>query len=769
MISIDLTTLLSIAGLVLCLLVIGVVLKRRGFRERTVQLLVAYSAILCLLELVRALSYLEWPSFLTPDISGQILLYGALVLAILFLHLSRFFLLLKGAGWGWWGLAVVWIAGLIGVENGLVPLPEPLLASQRRLFPSQDPAFSLLLLGWGLFMGGALVLTVVTYFRLHQPMHRNRIVYWLVASILTIGGAVLLFVFPDARLEPLGKGLYLAGITGAAYAVLIHRLFDIRQAVRKIAAYLASTLIMIALYTGFFLAAHYLFRTTPGYNPWMLGIALALVTGILLDPLVRLIRRVVNQLIAGVVRDPSSTLREYSASISDILELDHLAATVTRIIRQTVRIRHSALFVVRHEEKEAQEENGQYELIKIGDGDEEPTLFPLPFDSPVADYLRREHSPLPQYDIDLHPRFQGMTSEERDWFTSLDVDVYLPIYAKGEWIGVLALGPKYSGDRYHHDDMVLVSTLADQTAVALQNARLFDDLKAQHAEIERLNENLAMANRELAEMSRAKSDFIDIASHELRTPLTQVRGYSDLLNDMIQEDTLNPREGWTMTQGLKKAAERLEEIVNTMFDVAQLDTETMDLNLMRQPVSAIIDGAVRNWAMPLEERNLTIKIEGIEDLPPITADSKRLKQAFSHLIQNAIKYTPDGGDIRITGRMLEWTLPQDQAIEIIVADTGIGIDPEDLERIFEKFYRVGDVLLHSTSKTKFKGAGPGLGLTVARGIVLAHGGRIWAESEGCDEETCPGCEFHVVLPVQPRPPKPDDRRTYGTNTTNDAG
>jgi signal transduction histidine kinase len=95
-------------------------------------------------------------------------------------------------------------------------------------------------------------------------------------------------------------------------------------------------------------------------------------------------------------------------------------------------------------------------------------------------------------------------------------------------------------------------------------------------------------------------------------------------------------------------------------------------------------------------------------------------------------------------------LPQDQSVEIVVSDTGIGIAPEELERIFEKFYRVGDVLLHSTGRTKFKGAGPGLGLTIARGIVEAHGGRIWAESPGYDEETCPGGEFHIVLPVQPR-------------------
>jgi len=127
-----------------------------------------------------------------------------------------------------------------------------------------------------------------------------------------------------------------------------------------------------------------------------------------------------------------------------------------------------------------------------------------------------------------------------------------------------------------------------------------------------------------------------------------------------------------------------------------------------------------------------------------------MKQVFSHLIQNAIKYTPDGGHIQITGRSLDEELPpEDQTIEIIVADTGIGIAREDLGRIFEKFYRTGDVLTHSTGKTKFKGAGPGLGLTIVQGIVEAHGGRIWAESPGYNEQMRPGSQFHIILPVQP--------------------
>jgi signal transduction histidine kinase len=286
--------------------------------------------------------------------------------------------------------------------------------------------------------------------------------------------------------------------------------------------------------------------------------------------------------------------------------------------------------------------------------------------------------------------------------------------------------------------------------VALENARLFDDLKIRTTEVERLNKELAAANRELAWLDQAKSDFIDIASHELRTPLSQVLGYNDIMDEMIKGGTLTPDAGLHMTEGIRKAVQRLKEIINTMFDISQIDNETLVLELFPSPVAMVVSAAVNTWAAALEERNQTLTVEDLTDLPPILADSKRLEQALSHLIQNAIKFTPDGGQIRIAGCLMgEDMPPQDQAIEIVVADNGIGIAPDDLERIFEKFYRGGDAMLHSTGRTKFKGGGPGLGLTIARGIVGAHGGRMWAESPGHDEKICPGSEFHVVLPVQP--------------------
>ena len=126
----------------------------------------------------------------------------------------------------------------------------------------------------------------------------------------------------------------------------------------------------------------------------------------------------------------------------------------------------------------------------------------------------------------------------------------------------------------------------------------------------------------------------------------------------------------------------------------------------------------------------------MRDLPPVPADPDMLQKVFHHIIMNAIKFTPDGGSIIISGKYLNGSEPPQ--VEIAIRDTGIGIDPALQHLIFEKFNQTGDVLLHSSGKTKFKGGGPGLGLAIARGIVEAHGGRIWVESPGYNEEDSSG-------------------------------
>jgi signal transduction histidine kinase len=135
-------------------------------------------------------------------------------------------------------------------------------------------------------------------------------------------------------------------------------------------------------------------------------------------------------------------------------------------------------------------------------------------------------------------------------------------------------------------------------------------------------------------------------------------------------------------------------------------------------------------------------------------------QVFRNVLANAVKFTPDGGKIDVDGRKLPGF------VEVIVTDNGIGIDPEDQAIIFEKFTRLGNIALHSSGKTKFKGGGPGLGLHIARGIMEAHGGAVWVESPGYDEEKCPGSTFHVLIPIISAPPDTKMARLLSPLLTN---
>jgi signal transduction histidine kinase len=288
---------------------------------------------------------------------------------------------------------------------------------------------------------------------------------------------------------------------------------------------------------------------------------------------------------------------------------------------------------------------------------------------------------------------------------------------------------------FKDSEVTLAGTFASQAAIALENARLYDRITRAYEQLERLD--------------RTKSDFIEVASHELRTPLTILQTAGQILvNDPVIRS--NPYH-LEMVTSVQTGTHRLHEIVESMLDMAKIDSRTLQLHPRPLPVPMLLQTVCNTFGKALAERRLELKLEDMHGLPEVTADLEGLRKVFYHLIGNAIKYTPDGGQITVSGHPLteeEVALPGG-GIEVIVSDTGIGIDPQLHEAIFDKFYQTGQVALHSTSKTKFKGGGPGLGLTIARGIVQAHGGRLWVESQGYDETTCPGSQFHVVLPLSP--------------------
>ena len=650
-------------------------------------------------------------------------------------------------------IGAVWIGfGLLAGFNAL-GLRETLV--RFRIGDTSEAAINTVrIVGWLSFSISALALTVADYLRTQRPLHRNRIMFWLIALLLTQTGEGVTLIPPGA-LDPQQIGLVvrLFGAIAASYAISSYHLPNLRSFMRGASATVLLTLVAGALY----LVSFGLFQRvvdvsadlpelarTPVFVVFAVGIALAL--AVIQQPMLRIIRRLLDRFLYRQQYDPAEALREYSAAISNILDLDQLVSVAVGIVSEALEVRRGALILI----TDLADGNTDVRLVK-GMGGLEIDHFELDAGSPILDEWRTGRQPLTQYEIDILPRYRSASAAERTYLQALDMEVYVPIRSQSVLVGLFALGRKDSGDPYTPTDFDVLMTLGDQTAVALQNARLVTDLKRANAEITQLNDELTSTNRRLEKLDQAKTDFISIASHELRTPLTQVRGYADILADSVREGNSNPPQMAQISKGIGRAAVRLEEIITAMLDVSQIDAQALAITRTPLSMMSVLRFAVDNYKAAVKARAQILTLEGIDDLPPVQGDFQRLAQALGNVLGNCIKYTPDGGTISITGRALAGEPGHESGalVEIVIADSGIGIDKDDQELIFEKFYRVGPVELHSTGQTKYKGGGPGLGLPIAKGVIQAHGGKIWVESEGQDETRFPGSTFHILLPAAP--------------------
>jgi signal transduction histidine kinase len=270
-------------------------------------------------------------------------------------------------------------------------------------------------------------------------------------------------------------------------------------------------------------------------------------------------------------------------------------------------------------------------------------------------------------------------------------------------------------------------------------ASTFDDM-TEHLQQRTLE--LEQTNQLLEQMDRTKTRFIQVSAHELRTPLTIVQGYAQLIEAKAKDAPQFSR----YADGILEGTNRMVEIIDNMLDVSRIETHQLTVMPVQVQIDQVLERVRETFEKGLEQRRLTLTTEGLDSLPAIQGDRDLLYKLFYHVIMNAIKFTPDGGSIHVSGCITDERPGQSQ-VEIAIRDSGIGIDPHNQELVFEKFYQTGEVMLHSSGKTKFKGGGPGLGLAIARGIVNAHEGRIWIESPEYDEAANPGTTVFISLPV----------------------
>ncbi|MCJ7433942.1 MAG: cyclic nucleotide-binding domain-containing protein [Anaerolineales bacterium] len=333
-----------------------------------------------------------------------------------------------------------------------------------------------------------------------------------------------------------------------------------------------------------------------------------------------------------------------------------------------------------------------------------------------------------------------------------DGERILRIAGKGDLVGEMALiqnAPRSATVRTSTDCTVLEMGKKDFETMLSRSPNMAINIIRTTMDRIFANDQMAIrdlqnTNKVLRQLDRNKLEFIQVAAHELRTPLTVLKGYVNVLCS-FPDIKANPALAEVM-DGIIKGADRMHEVVNTMLDVTRIDSETLKISAVLVPLRIVINDIAHKFIKTAAERSIEMTIEQDVDTPNINGDPGLIQKAIYHLIVNAVKYTPDGGKVVLRSRpiMMGKNIP---GAEISVKDTGIGLDAEHHELVFEKFYLVGDVAIHSSGKTTFKGGGPGLGLAIVRGVARAHGGKAWVESPGHDEVNFPGSTFYLQLPV----------------------
>ena len=313
------------------------------------------------------------------------------------------------------------------------------------------------------------------------------------------------------------------------------------------------------------------------------------------------------------------------------------------------------------------------------------------------------------------------------------MEILAPLNVKDKTIGLIALGKKEAGDMYNDEDLQVLQVAGAQVAIALENALLYQETKnfsiKLEREVERATRDLKKANAQLKKLDAAKSEFISIASHQLRTPLTVIKGYiSMMLEGNFGKLTDSECES---LEKVFESNERLIQLVENLLNISRIESGRLQFNFEEVDFSKMVASVVEELSGYVKKKNLRLEYKPpAKPLPLVKLDEEKIRQVVMNLVDNAIKYTKQGG---VTVRVEQ----DKENITFCVSDTGMGISEADLANLFKKFSRgKGTSLVHTE--------GTGLGLYVASIMIESHQGRIWAESAGEGK----GSKFCFALPVK---------------------
>lgn len=599
-----------------------------------------------------------------------------------------------------------------------------------RFWPIPGMVFHLFLLVWGAYV----IYSTYLLYRLHQKssgITKMQTKYLLLGMIIGFaGGSTNYFLWYGIPVPPVGNILVSVYVAMTAYVIIRHRFLDIRLVIARTIAYFLLIVILGIFYAlGLFIFGTLLFpEANASGKQLLISVMLALILAFTFQPLKKILERITDKVFFRSGYNSNELLSRLTKITASTLNLEDLTKQTLHNLLVSMHIVHGTFLIF---------DNGN--------------IYP-----PIYEGFSSQ----PHYDIETIKRLSDLRrivifEEEndesiKDLLRQFDFSLSLPLYVGDKLHGLLVLGEKKSGDIYSTQDIEVLGIFGPEISVAVQNAKAYEEIRRFNVT---LKQEVERETKQLKDLTEQQKDQVDIMGHEVKTPLTVISQQLNLLLDMILTEekrkewfkgNIQPEDAKRVIDGLIKmrVAETQEElIVTNMVEAARLDKLRFELNYSTFDLIELVKLAIKDSEGRLEaskqEAKITLqaKFQNLE----VEADQSRIKQCVDGLLTNAEKYGRNPVMHPLDVTVVVTT--DNGTVSISVHDQGMGIDPNDTEKLGKKFSRLNP---HTNGSKLPRPGGSGLGLYTYKGIIEHHQGQLIIQSDGIGK----GSVFTLTFPLK---------------------
>ncbi|HUP26764.1 MAG TPA: ATP-binding protein [Candidatus Limnocylindrales bacterium] len=581
-------------------------------------------------------------------------------------------------------------------------------------------------------IGGSIYIIIKKYHSV-KGMVKNQlrlVLYGIVGtfSLILFSNFFMVVFLNNSALVPFGPAYTVIFSSCFAYAIIKHRLFDIRSTIARSVAYLMSLGFIGLLYGATAFVVTSVLNGDRRFDVWQrfFYIAFALVTAIAFQSNKRFFDKITNRLFYRDAYDPQQLLDQLNRLLVAQVDIEPLLKSVASLIVSNIKADYCVFFI---------RETSYFPQRFIGTKSKQ-------FSSNDIDTLRKT-TPGLHHRVVVKDNLEDNNHELRKLMDRHDIAILARLVTTVEYevegVGYLLLGPKKSGNLYTQQDERIIQIIANELVIAIQNGLRYEEIEEFNVTLQQKVDNathrLQKINDKLQALDETKDEFISMASHQLRTPLTSVKGY---LSMVLEGDAgeITDMQRKLLDQAFV-SSQRMVYLIADLLNVSRLRTGKFVIEPVATNLADVIEGEVKQLRATAKARGLTLVYDKPKAFPVVVLDETKIRQVIMNFMDNAIYYTPAGGHIKVELK------DTDKSIEFTVQDDGMGVPASERHHLFTKFYRADNA-------KKARPDGTGLGLFMSKKVIIAQKGTlIFRSEEGKGSTFGFSFEKSKILPAVP--------------------